>query len=1103
MPAENTRQEQAINAEIIRGGPEMIGSIFDLIIPPGTGDDTNARYAIGSLTAYTARRGAINEQRIYASLLTEALGHAEDNEVKAFFIRQLQLAGTGESVSVLSEYLADARLCEPATAALLSINTPSAKIALYKALALAQGSARVTIIKALGTIEYKNAANDILMYVAETNTDVRMTALWAVANIGDGSADKTIRTALEKASGLEQKRIASFYLLYAQRLAENGDKIKSAKICRALIMNPDLSSQENIICNAMSTLVRVEGDDALNDLIKAMDSDNIKVRASALRLADDITGTPATKEWLMVAAMKSATVGAEVIEMLARRGDKEALPAITKYYIDIDIANKTLRLAAIKAAVKLGGDKSIGSVIARLKKTDDADETTTIQQALLYLPGNGVTSAVAGSLAQMTPNSKVAMLELLASRDATEYAEAVFAQVGNSNGSVRIAALKALSVLASADDTPRLVKLFIEAKTSKERMESQKALVAAAKQITDKQKRTESLLNAFDTVDDAKKVYILPILGQIGGREALAKVTTATKSENADIKIAAIRTLASWPDAQAIPALLEITASDVLTHQVLAVRGLAQLTKRAKLPDNKKLDIFAKALGLVDRPVEKGLLIASLSSVRTVESLELAAKYLDDESLRGIAVMAAVQIACPANKKDKGLRSYDAAVLLKKVVGYTDDAGLKEKIERQINSIGEPVSQKKTTPKGFVSLFNDRDLAGWKGLLAKPYDNPIKRAKLSPKQLAVEQAKADESMRTHWKVVNGVLQFDGDGFSLATVKEYGDFEMLVDWKIVHPNGDSGIYLRGSPQVQIWDPAFKKAGSGGLYNNKKNPSDPIVTADNPIGQWNTFRIKMIGQHVTVHLNGQLVVDNVVLENYWNRKQPIFSTEQIELQCHGDPIHFKNIFIREIPREQNASSVTEQATQKVSEGFVSLFNGRDLTGWVGDTKGYVVEDNKIICKPGGNLFTENEYSDFIFRFEFKLTTNANNGLGIRAPLEGKASYSGIELQILDNSGTKYKNLKPYQYHGSIYGVVPAKRGYLKPTGQWNYQEVIVRGKRITVILNGTTIVDADVSEAIENGTPDGKKHPGLKNESGHIGFLGHGSVVEFRNIKVKTL
>jgi len=202
-----------------------------------------------------------------------------------------------------------------------------------------------------------------------------------------------------------------------------------------------------------------------------------------------------------------------------------------------------------------------------------------------------------------------------------------------------------------------------------------------------------------------------------------------------------------------------------------------------------------------------------------------------------------------------------------------------------------------TVPEGFTALFNGKDLSGWKGLLAGPNDNPIKRAALSKEAFDKAQAEANKDMTAHWKAEDGILVFDGKGRSICTSKDYRDFEMLVDWKI-KPNGDSGIYLRGSPQVQIWDSTKHPEGSGGLYNNKKNPSKPSVCADNPIGEWNTFRIKMVGDKVTVHLNDKLVVDNVTMENYWDRSKPIFPSGQIELQNHGNTLYFRNIYIKEL-------------------------------------------------------------------------------------------------------------------------------------------------------------------------------------------------------------
>lgn len=198
-----------------------------------------------------------------------------------------------------------------------------------------------------------------------------------------------------------------------------------------------------------------------------------------------------------------------------------------------------------------------------------------------------------------------------------------------------------------------------------------------------------------------------------------------------------------------------------------------------------------------------------------------------------------------------------------------------------------------TPPAGMVALFNGKDLTGWKGLVA----SPPKRHAMTPDALKAAEEKATTEALKHWSVQDGIICYDGKNNNLCTNKLYKDFELWVDWRI-KKRGDSGIYLRGSPQVQIWDFEQWKIGSGGLYNNQKNPSKPLVLADNPIGSWNHFKIKMIGEKVWIWLNDKLVVDNTTLENYWERNKPIYPEEQIELQHHGDHLWFKNIYVREI-------------------------------------------------------------------------------------------------------------------------------------------------------------------------------------------------------------
>lgn len=220
-------------------------------------------------------------------------------------------------------------------------------------------------------------------------------------------------------------------------------------------------------------------------------------------------------------------------------------------------------------------------------------------------------------------------------------------------------------------------------------------------------------------------------------------------------------------------------------------------------------------------------------------------------------------------------------------------------------------AQLNTPPPGYTALFNGKDLTNWQGLI-----DIKRRATLSPEQRRTEQVKADEQMRGHWSIQDGILIYDGKGTSLQTIKDYGNFEMYVDWKIL-PKGDSGIYVRGNPQVQIWE---DPVGSGGLYNNKDHPSKPLVVADNPAGQWNTFFIRMVADRVTVKLNGVLVVDNVPLENYWEKGKPLPARGPIELQHHGNTLQFRRIYLRELP-DDAAAVPADRITLTVSQAPLS--------------------------------------------------------------------------------------------------------------------------------------------------------------------------------------
>jgi len=342
--------------------------------------------------------------------------------------------------------------------------------------------------------------------------------------------------------------------------------------------------------------------------------------------------------------------------------------------------------------------------------------------------------------------------------------------------------------------------------------------------------------------------------------------------------------------------------------------------------------------------VSKSLKDPEVSSQAALIVTRLA---LTDDNLKGPVVRQALETALPL------IHGEDSAILT---------SGLQKRL------------LKMPYDYGFVNLFNGVDLTGWKALVG----NPLTRSKMSATALQAAEDSANEKTKGDWIAKDGLLIFTGHGNNLATIKKYGDIEMYVDWKIT-AKGDAGIYLRGTPQVQIWDTSRRnvgaQVGSGGLYNNQKHESKPLTVADNKVGEWNRFHIIMKGDTVTVYLNGVLVTDHVPLENYWDHSMPLFPSEQLELQAHGTQVAYRNIYARELA----ASTPDTLTPEEKKQGFVSLFDGTDLEQWTGNKTGYIVKDGVIEVNPHdgnvGNLYTKDEFGNFIFRFEFQLTPGAN--------------------------------------------------------------------------------------------------------------------------------
>jgi HEAT repeat protein len=1087
FPAETAAARDGLCAEILKLGPAAVGEVCSRLLAPGGGVDSRARFAANGLAVYVTRLGAENERVLFVHALLAVLAGNPDKQVAAFLLSQVQVAGKAESVKPVAKYLADETLAGPAAAALVSIGGPEAARAFLKSLDTAPRGARLTVVKSLGELRAREALKKLLALAEGGDEGLRRAALFALANIGDPAAGPVLSKVRVAASFRERAQAPSLYLLFARRLAESGRTAEGLEAARAILVSYGRPEESHFASEALALIVSALKDKALPDLLRAADSPDRAFRGAALELALSVPGNETTARWVEKAAGSGPDGRADIIGMLGRRGDAAALPFVRESLLSRD---ELVRLAAIPAAARLGGEAVFPDIV-KLVGAAGEEEIPGLRTVLLGYRATLVVPECIRLLESTPLPGKAVLIDVLGEKGAREEIGRIFVLAENPEPAIRSAAVGALANLAGEKDLPRLVSMLETTIDSDDILRLQEAVASAVRRNPDPIKRADALLELLKNAPPAGKIAILRVLPRVGGTRPLQAAVEAYRNADAQVQSVAVYALSQWPDYQAADELLRIVKTTrTKKHLLLAIEGYVRLLGRANMSNPKKLELFQGLLALPMDDSDRTPVLAGIAAVREPESLRLLAGYLENPVLGGTAAAGLLDLASEQAPQERWLSGHEATTVLRRLQAFVPDRSEKERAEKVI--------LERLRQGGFVPLFDGRGLDGWKGLVA----DPPGRAKMTPAELLKAQAEADERMRAHWRAVDGALVFDGKGESLCAAADYADFELLVDWKI-EKGGDSGLYLRGSPQVQIWDAAANPAGSGGLYNNQKGRSLPLEKADHPVGDWNTFRILMIGERVTVYLNDRLVVDNTILENYWERDKPIYPSGQVELQAHGNPLFFRNIFIREIPRDTVVPQLPEA---EAADGFAPLFNGRDLEGWTGDTKGYAAESGKIVIHPelgSGNLYTAREYTDFVLRFEFKLTPAANNGLGVRAPLEGDAAYAGMELQILEDGSPVYWGLKPYQYHGSIYGVVPARPGALKPVGEWNTEEVTVRGRRVAVVVNGTTVVDADIDAAAAGGTVDGHDHPGLRRKFGHIGFLGHGSIVEFRKIRIKEL
>lgn len=1102
MPAKQQGLYNGQLKDLASTGEEGVLQLIKMMNLPGKGSNANVEYALSGLSHYVSAEGQEDARLVIANAYIKALDAVTDSEIKSFIIRQLQIAGKDESVAKLASYLNDKTLSGPASRALSAINTESAGNALLEALkSVSNDDSKKDILTAIAEMQLPGAENAIKALVGTGDANMQKIVLYALSRVGTKASLPILASAAEKAGYIMENTGANeAYIALIKRVLLQNEASVAEKAAKDLMKKAEKAGQGQTRGAALQILMEIKPGDALKLLQAALKDPSLNYRNYALASAFDYADNKMVTELLKSLKKATPEVKTDILNGFIRICEMPQNRAYlasnaTEIFVE-QLADNNIQVkqAAAELLAKIGGGKAVVALASQLKNSDE-QIVKIAKDALDYTKGD-ISMVISPLIADASDAGKVAGLQLLGNRKASGHLNTVLEQIKSGSPAVKEAGYSALKNVVTVDNLSTLYTLLENAQNN-EVSSVQQAIVAAIKN-SPKEKQFDLISAQMNKADKSKQYLYYPILATTGLDKALSQIVDRFKKESGSSKDAAFQALLGWGGLEVMDELYAICKdASASSYFDRALNRYVQLASNAKLVGENRRIFLTNAMSIAKTDVQKNEILKQIGQTGSYLGMLLAGKYLDQAAVQQSAAGAVMNIAL----NNKEYTGKNVEQLLNKVIEVLDNPDAqyqKEAIRKHLNEMPKE--------EGFVPIYNEKDLTGWQGIV----ENPIARGKMKPAELAKKQTAADVVAKAHWIPQGEILMFDGvGGDNLCTVKKYGDFEMYVDWNLdpAGPEADAGIYLRGTPQVQIWDISRvnvgAQVGSGGLYNNQKNPAIPLKVADNKLGEWNTFYIKMVGDRVTVKLNGELVVDNVMLENYWNRSLPIFPEEQIELQAHGSKVYYRNIYVKELERPK----AFELSDQEKKEGFRILFDGTNMQQWTGNIVDYALEDGCISLNPkgghGGNLYTKDEFDNFIYRFEFQLTPAANNGLGIRTPMNGDAAYAGMELQILDNEDPVYKDLAPYQYHGSVYGIIPAKRGYLKPTGEWNYQEVIANGDNIKITLNGTVILDGNIKEATKNGTADKKEHPGLFNKKGHIGFLGHGSPVKFRNIRIKEL
>lgn len=1075
LPASKVKTFDDVMAELAGTGAEGVVQMADMLVPADKGKNATVEYALSGVTAYVTAAGREELRAGVRRGLAQAVDKCTDNPNKAFLLTQLALCAEAEDAPVFVKYLGDGYLGDWAVKGLISTpGTGEVILGLMKE----DKAPRAALAYAASKKGLAEAEPILLAWSNGADAKTAAAVNNALGLCGTAASLKTLGAAAKAVNyAWEETDATASYLVLLNRVAATEQAAQAEAEARKLMK---ATAKSNVRVGALEALYTAGGKKVLPVMLAALNDADRQYRVAALKLAE-----PFADDEVYAAVGKVVTAKGEnpaKVDIVNWLGAQHAVSQTDAVVAGVASPDKALASASIKAAGRLGGPKALEALVGQL----GGDMSAEAEAALLAFNGKvdeGVVAALDGA-----PAVQVPALNIAARRRMYAASDKVFALLDSEDAAVSAAAYDALAGVTSVKDFDRLCDLAEKASGENEaklRNALKNSVVSLAPE-----KQYETV--AARLGKSSKRSLYYPVLAQAGDSRSIAEILKGYDGADKESALAALLTV---DNAEMIPVLYGIAVKDK-NNADAALTRYTDLVVKSEATPVRKYQLYRQALELNPAVPVQNKLVKALAATLTYRSLLLADTYLDNKATASAAAETVKFIAAKNTGAFGGepvKRALGRAVAEYKSQTTNADAGY------AVDEIGGLLA--KLPAAAYVPVFD-----GVKGWSAVALD-PAAAAAVKAKELAKIEAAAEATAAGVWSGSGDVVKYaGGENSTLGSDKEYENFELWFEWK-----GNGALGVRSIPQI-----ALGGENSGALTGNVNGRNTPLKAADNAAGEWNTAYVKVVNDRVTVEVNGVVTADNVIMENTCDRELPAYVEGKILLIGQGQPIEFREMMVRELP----STPRFELSAEEAAEGFEVLFDGTSMHKWTGNTRDYIPVDGTILVSAqygsGGNLYTIKEYSDFIYRFEFCfLREGVNNGVGLRTPMGVDAAYEGMEIQILDHDAPIYKNLREYQQHGSVYGIIPAKRVKFPALGEWNVEEIRAVGDHITVTVNGEVILDGNIREACQghNVSEDGSKtnpytvdhrnHPGLFNTTGHIGFLGHGSGVQFRNIRIKDL